>query len=399
MFISLTEHPSWLSAAILAAVAGLSARWVWPRVRARDARAPKCSRELLRTTEKLPPSPLLSLPADAKLTQSVLASALHQQCDAIFTSIVTVDAINIVVEGVSTAATKGEIIYKFSEHAMELYRRGEATIAVHAETNKFLPLMQDSSGKILEQAKGTLAAAPQLAQVLSLVVSAAHLIAGHDLSQRVKKLQKSVDFLIAGRTIDKKARLDRYFIQARGELAKPITELRQSRLSDISYSLAQLRMEWRGEIEALIEVSDHLESTKWWHLRTKSSNKGIQRELTDAAPIIGQKLESIGSALLIEAMLALSTNSLDELRNNTLTREVTEWAELDSMCQRMVVHFSGKRLAETSQIAAGVADYLTIVRQLRHDPFGSTNEEVDLAPQVQGQYVAGPAKGSAGTGV
>jgi hypothetical protein len=169
----------------------------WPRRRPGNrGSTPKAS---LAELKVLPPSPLLQLSPTAELTQIALADALQRQCDDIFCQFIGGDTVNVVFQGITAASTGADLTYRFSDHAMRLYRSGQADIAVHHESGKLLPMMKDPSGKFIEYAKGTISTVPKLSQIVSLVVAAAHLIAGNDLSKRIAKMQRSIDRLTAGR--------------------------------------------------------------------------------------------------------------------------------------------------------------------------------------------------------
>ena len=102
--------------------------------------------------------------ANTKLTQGVFVDALERQWDEIFTALsLSGDGLNILIEGVTSSLGNGDIVCKFSDHAMQLYRIGEANSLVHKSIGKLLPVMQDSGGKFLEQAKGTISLASHLA--------------------------------------------------------------------------------------------------------------------------------------------------------------------------------------------------------------------------------------------
>jgi hypothetical protein len=326
--------------------------------------------------QELPQSPLARLSPTAKLSQWELAKAVESHCNEIFQTLLSGDTVNIVIEGVTSHVTAADIVYRFSDHALELYRRGEAQIAVHEGTGKYLPIMQDRSGTIIEQAKGTISMAPKLAQVFSLVVSAAHLIAGCDLSKRVKRIQTSVDLLVAGRQIDKESSLERYFLKARGELSRPLTNVSLGRLREIRYSLAQLRAGWRREIAGALAPSDKLARRKWWNVTTWVSNKKLENRILEEAPAVGLKLEATGAALMIDTMVAFSTGTLDELRSNVLAREGAEWRELAQRAQSVIERFHGKRKTSCTQIADGIAGYLAVVDSVRAEPHASTRERL-----------------------
>ena len=188
------------------------------------------------------------------------------------------------------------------------------------------------------------------------------------MSRRVANLQKSVEFLIAAREIDQQAILGRSFVEARMQLAKPPSAFREAALEKIRYDLAQLRMAWRGEIVQSIAPAKNLKEARVWHLRTKARNKGFEKDVLKYASSIAEKLEATGAALMIDTMIAFSTDTLDDFRHNVLAREVNEWDVLDQTAREMVDAFHDKRKAASMRLAEGIASYVTIVRQLRIDP-------------------------------
>ena len=381
MFPSILSHPGsvwfWLLLCLILGCAFwfLLKRGVYNKLIAFGERAAGCGIPISQL-QALPQSPLVLLPPTARLSQSDLAKAVESHCDEIFRTFLSGDTVNIAIEGITSQVTTGDIVYRFSDHALDLYRRGEAKVAIHKGTGKYLPIMQDQSSKIIEQAKGSISMAPKLAQVFYLVVSAAHLIAGYDLSKRVTRIQKSVDSLIAGRQIDKESSLERYFLEARGELSRPLTRGSVARLREIRYSLAQLRMDWRREIAVILAPSDKLARRKWWNVTTRVSNRNLERQILDEAPVVGQKLETTGAALMIDTMLAFSTGTLDELRTNVLAREQAEWQELARRAQNIAEKFHDKRKTACIQIADGIAGYLKVVESLEAEPQASTTERL-----------------------
>lgn len=152
------------------------------------------------------------------------------------------------------------------------------------------------------------------------------------------------------------------------QLAKPLSAFREAALEKIRYDLALLRMAWRGEIVQSIAPAKSLKEARVWNLRTKARNKGFEKDVLKHASSIAEKLEVTGAALMIDTMIAFSTETLDDLRHNVLAREVSEWDVLDQMTREMVHAFHDKRKEASMRLAEGIAGYVTIVRQLRIGP-------------------------------
>jgi hypothetical protein len=124
MFASLMTHAYWLILVLLGVIGSL---WFWHTKYRKDHIVSKklAISDIPQKGVELPPSPLLSMGANTKLTQSVLVDALERQCDEMFTALsLSGDGLNIVIEGVTSSLGNGDIVYKFSDHAMKLYWSG-----------------------------------------------------------------------------------------------------------------------------------------------------------------------------------------------------------------------------------------------------------------------------------
>jgi hypothetical protein len=293
----------------------------------------------LEQLRRLPASPLHSVRPGADLSVEVFLNNLDAYCQDIFDTFLVGNTANVVVQGITLATSRSDIIYQFSNEAMDLYRQGKATIPIHEASGKFLPYMQDQAGKIIEQAKGCASMLPKLAQIFSIIVGAAHIIAGLDLSRRIAKLQLGVDFLVVGRTIDKESRLYRLFIEAQGQLKRELTDARLDRLFEIRYDLLELRENWGREIKQLLMSAEQLPARHSVHPSSWYRRGKRERQVLEQTISIERKIEASSVALLIDAMLAMSTGTMEDFREGALERDLQVWEGLSLGFSKALVKF------------------------------------------------------------
>ena len=267
----------------------------------------------------------------AELSLGSLSDAIERHCDEVFTEFLSGDAVNIGVQGIVATTTKGTgIIYEFSKDALDLCQQGKARIAIHSATGKYLPYIQDQSGKIIDQAKGVVSHAARLTQIASIVISAAHIISGIDISRRLATLQRGVDYLLAEQLIEKESRLRRILQEARSISHRDVTPSNLERLVEMRYDLRELREHLGQEIKlhlaALCTLPNRhpIHPTSW--LRRESRENSWIREVS----VLERKQELASIALLLDAMLAMHSGITDDLWNNSLPRDSAQWAQLEA---------------------------------------------------------------------
>jgi hypothetical protein len=314
----------------------------------------------------MPASPLLSIDPAATLSVTLVGDAVKGYCEEIFSTFLVGDGVNIVIEGFTLATTDSDVVYRFSERAMKLCREGNAEIAVHAPSGKYLPFIQDKAGRIIEQAKGSSSVVPRLAEIAAIVVSAAHIISGIDLSRRMVELQKGVDYLVAQTMIEKEAHLQRLFSEARSLLQRTPTELILDRLFTMRYDLAQLRGHLAGEISQELQATHRLPVRHGAHPTSWFLRGHREAQIVRDISRIERQQELASVALLIDSILALSTGTTQDFKNNVLPRDEAVWGKLDQTSHEVSVRFRRKQSsADFARAASRIGQHVILIRSLQ----------------------------------
>lgn len=312
---------------------------------------------------KLPPSPLTRLSfSDAMASSERFGTQMETFCNESLSQVLTGDGTNIAVQSLLLSSNELTLVYKFSDAATRLYETGQATIPLHTESGRLLPWMVDKSGRIIEQAKGANMLAARLAQSWSVIVSAAHVISCLDVVKRLKEIDRSLSMLVAGRRIDQDAQLNRIYTEARGILTREIDWSAVRELKRRRYDLYQLRQVWRGEISELIR-SAGLPSRSGWHHSSWWRRGNREKQVFISLVPIADKLERLRLALLIDACLAFSSGTIQDLLENAIPSEQDFWVPLTNDVAKLTDRF--RRVSAKSnveEIRTGVDAYASVLQ-------------------------------------
>ena len=101
-----------------------------------------------------------------------------------------------------------DIVLRFGGRGLQLAQEGEVTIPIHSAAGRWLPELQDRSGRFVEIASGSGEVLGTLANVSALVVSVAYMVVSRDTLRRLRSIETSIEGLLTGR-------LARLFTEAR----------------------------------------------------------------------------------------------------------------------------------------------------------------------------------------
>jgi hypothetical protein len=166
-----------------------------------------------------PKSPLTEVTFKGALNGDELTPFLQKFGEETLNYSLAAQGANFVVQSIRVAeqGPNLDIAYKFSDAGYRMLREGKATIPIHRTSQRLLPELQDRSGRIIEFAKGKQQVFAHLAAVSSLIVSAAYLIASQDTLRLLRKIEGTLNVLLAERKNDQMAKLERIYVRG-GEL-------------------------------------------------------------------------------------------------------------------------------------------------------------------------------------
>ena len=325
-------------------------------VRRRDA-----SEEEIATLRQLPPSPITRISFDDAMFSERFGSAIEQYCNDSLGIALSGDGLNVLVQSVLLSSNELNLVYKFSPAGTRLFEAGQASIPLHRESGRLLPLMRDRSGQFIEQAKGANMLAPRLAASWALVVSAAHLIAGVDVVKRLNEIDRNLSLLAQGRRIDQVSKLDRIYTESRSLLRGRIDTSVVQKLKTYRYETYELRKTWCREISHSLD-SLNLPDRDWWHYSSWWLRKKREDEAITFLVPIAQNLEMLRVALLTDACLALASGTTEDFFENAVPSERSLWAHAIAELDRLKNHFRKDATRDQIKIiSAGVDRYFGIL--------------------------------------
>ncbi len=187
------------------------------------------------------------------------------------------DGTTILIQAVNIDVASRTYIVTFSPEGQRLLKLGQLRIM----GNGRIPALVDSTGKIVEMGKIGKNLGLVATSLMTMVVSVAHFISTADLVERIKNIDKKIDWLVAMRRIDQLAKYERIFVAAREHCMRPIGEREQMELRRMRYELRELRAILRREWETAInqlEVKPPRVNGLFYKLIPQSVEWAIQSE-------------------------------------------------------------------------------------------------------------------------
>lgn len=147
------------------------------------------------------------------------------------------------------------LIFDLSEAGKKLLQTGQAEIMKTNDGTKWLPQIRNvKNNKIIELFKAKdiskfSSVAKNVTKLANVAVGVANIISNIDMVKKLEVLDKKVDFLIAGRHLDKKSELEScYRLVSEIKLICDTNEC-GDKLYDIHTKLTNLRVTWKNESE------------------------------------------------------------------------------------------------------------------------------------------------------
>lgn len=294
------------------------------------------------------------------------------------------DGVTLTANAVTLTPTGVELTVGLSVEGEKALREGTAIISRHSASGRLLPELKDArTGKFMEKMKEIPVknAVSKLGKASAAIVGAAHMIAGADISKRLRIIDRKIDLLIAYRQFDQFARLERIYASAAEIGSGPIGRYEIEQLWRLRGELQELRYTWRRELHHRLSTINDPNSMPWfkrWFTRKKTRDKRIHKEITDSE----LQISLIEYSMRLDHVLALGGDQIDKYEL-TLERELTDLEGVAKMLKDKSRYITGK-YPETS-VKPTVKAINTIVREYRtllpaSEPMGDAWANQDLLP-------------------
>ncbi len=271
------------------------------------------------------------------------------------------------------ALQHGEMILTFSAKGQALLNAGQVTIARDA-AGRLLPQLKDASGHVREFGRiGSVGKVGKVANVAAVVVGAAHLIAGADISKRLKFMDTKIDALLAFRRIDQIARIENAFASAKELLVLSGTRDTSSELWRLRSELRELRSIWRREFEHNLS---QIEDKKGWFDRQKAVDGRAQQKLSEGEIHVFW----LEYSLRLDRMLA-SASGTWEAQELSLADELKEFdILLAKFEEKRAIIKDGELRASLEPVTFAITEVVTQYRRML--PIAFSTVALDAVPAL-----------------
>lgn len=230
------------------------------------------------------------------------------------------EATNIIIQGIDFTIKRNAIVFEISKNGKSMLDSGKAMFSFD-KSGKLLPHIKSSeTGKILEQFRGAkFPLVSKLASLSTVIISAAHMVSGADISRKLDRIQEGVSFLVAARKIDQMADLRSVYENIRELFTlERSAEVERDLKKEVRH-LSKLRYTWIGEIEYHLNQLSYEDSyeSKSWLKKLFSKKKTVDDKISHKLTPFTAELQLIDFTVVMELLIyeyCGMSNHLSEVR-------------------------------------------------------------------------------------
>jgi hypothetical protein len=218
------------------------------------------------------PNLLVTIPFDQAITigplfESVYASNQQRLLDGVRSHLI--DA-GVITANASVLFNRSTMAFEFSKNGIRGLQEG--TLRLMRDSNGLeIPVLRNAAGRAVEQGRRVSMLASRAAALTAIVVSAAHMISGADIADKLRAVHRDVRFLVEARTNDKLGRLESIYAYTRELLAGPSSETATWELFRLTKEISEVRAQWRRDIHTKLREIEEPANKKGlfaWFRRT-----------------------------------------------------------------------------------------------------------------------------------
>lgn len=249
----------------------------------------------------------------------------------------------LTVNGIRLMPNGAIMTVSASRQGQEMLKNGQAVIVRHHKSGRYLAQLKDpQTGRVLENLKGVPInkALARLGALSTIAIGAAHIVAGSDISKRLKLVDSKLNLLLAYRHIDQVSTLERIYTAAKELASGPINREKCWELWRLRGELRELRFRWRRELQHHLLLIDNPQEAAWikrMFTRQKTSDAQIQQKVTESELHIGL----IEYSIRIDNILAVASGTQKEFQSS-LAGELLELNDVANLLDKKSAYISKK---------------------------------------------------------
>lgn len=248
----------------------------------------------------------------------MVASGFKQEINSYLSQQPTADGLVVGLEVVQAAQARDLILSKFPEATARMLKNESAVQVVTKSGERLLVAVDKNGRKFISQAKQvdpTMAA--RLAQIGTLVVGAAHIIASYDNAKNIKAIDAKVDVLIEQNSNELLAELAAIFESLKEQLHSAESEEGRTHLLALKHKLKVIRSRWFLDIESELKTIKN-PSDRNFLVRLFSRKKTTVQNLMNELSAQEEPLYLIRFSLQMEQVIAEVLGGSDKFNDLTL---------------------------------------------------------------------------------
>ena len=259
--------------------------------------------DLVPTTNALADIPFQKALTVAPVLEDVRKLSLRRLNDAISSSLP--EGANVVIQSIDFAFKRNSILVEATANGQAMLDSGKAVLSID-RTGRLLPTIRDAkTGRIIEHLRGTnFPLATKLASLSAVVIGAAHIISGADISKKLDRIGENVSFLVAARKIDQMAKLRSIYEEVRELFSQEDSDRVRWRIKEKTTELAELRYTWLGEVEYHLNQLSYEDSydSKSWLRKLFTKKKAVDARIENKLTPLAVELQLVDFTLAMELL-------------------------------------------------------------------------------------------------
>lgn len=282
-------------------------------------------------------SPLAELPFDQAISVNPLVITLKKMAiDKLNRKIheSVPEASNLIIQGLDFTVKRNAIVFEISKNGQSMLESGQAVLSFD-KSGKLLPHIRSSeTGKIIEHFRGAkFPLASKLASLSSIIVGAAHIVSGADISRKLDRIQEGVSFLVAVRKIDQMADLRSIYENIRELFSLEKSQEIERDLKKEVRHLSKLRYTWIGEIEYHLNQLSYTDSyeSKSWLKKLFSRKKTVDNKISSKLTPFTAELQLIDFTIVLELLIYEYCGLSNHLTEVRMKDEVTNIEKIKNL--------------------------------------------------------------------
>lgn len=237
------------------------------------------------------------------------------------------------LESVKVIKESNNIVWELSKEGKKALQAGKLEWVLDKKTKQYLPILRGAKGKkftemIRGAQPGKLA---HVAKLTNIIVNAAHIISGADLSKKLNQANKKLDYLVEARKIDKLSELESLYYELQEIFNDSHLEEKRKLVYQIHNKIRKVRITCHNELEyQLNDIKDPKSNSNLAFQVIFGFDKSKDKKVFEEVSKLEDKLRFIDYCFALDFAICSSIDQDTSSLKNELDKFVETSAILES---------------------------------------------------------------------